>query len=454
MKLKDKSILVLGLGISGISIIKTLDKEGAKIIVSDCKSREELADILEEIADIPIEYHFDGEDFSYSDIDLIIKSPGIPPNSYFVEKAVRNNILLITDLELAYRCFFRENLVAITGSNGKTTTTVITGEIFRNAGFNTHVVGNIGTAILDKISTSYKDDIFIIETSSFQLEHTVNFKPKVSLITNISEDHIDWHGSIENYIKSKFKIFANQDKNDYLILNYDDEILRQLEGQISPKIIWFSTREELDDGIYCKGDKIIVNSYRFEKFYISLENIKIKGRHNIENILASIAIALTYKINSKVIIDTLEKFKGLEHRLEFVRRINGIDFYNDSKATNILSSIKAIEAIESPIILIAGGYNKNSYYQELIDSFDSKVKCLILLGETKEIIRSLALKSSFCDKDIYIVDTIEEAVNLAYNKAKKGDNILLSPASASWDQYKSFEERGKDFKRFVLSLVE
>lgn len=454
MSLKDKRVLVLGLGISGISIVETLYELGAKIIISDSKNEKQLENILDKINHIPMEYHFNGDDFSYSDIDLIIKSPGVPPTSYFVEKGVKHKIEIITDLELAYRYFFRKNLIAITGSNGKTTTTVLVGKIFENASYNTHVVGNIGTAILERIRKSNEDDVFIIETSSFQLEHTKDFRPKVSLITNISEDHIDWHGSYKNYIESKFKVFSNQRKEDYVILNYDDQVLRQLENNITPRIIWFSSREKLEDGIYCDGSEIVVNCKDFEKFTISLNKIKVKGGHNIENIHGSIAIALVFKIDSKTIINTVENFKGLEHRLEFVRSVGNISFYNDSKATNTQSSIMAIEAIEAPIILIAGGFNKNSNYKELVKSFNNKIKKLILIGETKETIRYEAISNNFDDKNIYLVNTMEEAVKLAYDKGQEGDNVLLSPASASWDQYKNFEERGNDFKKFVYSLVE
>lgn len=454
MSLRDKRVLVLGLGITGISIIKALNELGADIVVSDNKSREELKDTLKEIEDIPMEIHLDGRDFSYSNIDLIVKSPGIPPNSYYVEKGVKNNIEIITDLELAYRYFNRKNIIAITGSNGKTTSTVLIGEIFKNAGYQTHVVGNIGTAILDKIRRSDQNDVFIIEASSFQLEDTVSFKPKVALITNISEDHIDWHGSYDNYIKSKYKVFANQMDEDHLILNYDDKVLRQLEGKITPKIIWFSSKENLGEGIYIKEENIVVSCRDFEKFTISIENIKIKGKHNIENILACIAIALVYRIDSKIIINSIENFNGLEHRLEFVREIKGINFFNDSKATNVSSSVKAIEAIDPPIVLIAGGYSKNSNYREYVKAFESRVIKLILIGETKEMIKREAINIGFADENIYLAATMIDAVNLAYEISRPGDNILLSPASASWDQYKDFEERGNDFKKIVYSLVE
>lgn len=454
MDLKDKRVLVLGLGISGISIIKTLYSLGSKILISDSKSYGDLEKALNEISHIEMETYLNGEDFSFSNIDLIIKSPGIPPHSYFVKKAMENNIEIITDLELAYRNFYRENIISITGSNGKTTSTHLTGEIFKAAGFSSHLVGNIGTPILEKMQTSKEDDVFILEASSFQLENTLNFKPKVSLIINISEDHIDWHGSHENYIKSKFKIFANQDKDDYCILNYDDEVLRELKNKVSAKTIWFSTKEDLEEGIFLKSNKILVNYRGYENLSIDLENIKVKGIHNIENILACIGIAITYNINPEIIKNTVENFKGLDHRLEFVISNKGVSFYNDSKGTNILSSVKALEALEPPIILIAGGYNKNTNYKEFVSSFDNKVKKLILMGETKEIIKYHAINSGINEEDIFLVDSMAQAVELAYKIAKAGDSVLLSPASASWDQYKNFEERGNDYKKIVYSLVE
>lgn len=454
MNLRGKKVLVLGLGISGISIIKALHSLDAKIIVSDSKSYEDLEDLVKKIDHIPMEIHFNGDDFSFSSIDVIVKSPGIPPNSYFVIKAIENNIEIITDLELAYRYYYRENLIAITGSNGKTTSTVLTGEIFNNAGYKTFVVGNIGTAILERIPNSNKDDIFVIESSSFQLEHTLDFKPKVALITNISQDHIDWHGSYENYIKSKFKIFANQDENDYLILNYDDNKLRELKNKLVANIIWFSSKEELKEGIFLKDKNILVNYIGYENFSINIDSLKVKGIHNIENILGCIAIAITYKIEPEVIKKTIENFKGLEHRLEFVKRKNGKTFYNDSKGTNVLSSIKALEAIGAPIILIAGGYNKHTDYREFVSAFGDKVKKLILMGETGETIKEEAIKYGLPEKDIFLVDSMESAVRLANENAESGDNILLSPASASWGQYKNFEERGNDFKNMVFSLME
>ena len=452
MSLINKNILVLGLGITGISTIKALYKLGAKIIVSDTKDEESLANVLKEIEDIPIELHLDSNDIDLTIVDLVVKSPGIPPTSNLVKKAIENNIEVITDIELAYRISPTKNIIAITGTNGKTTCTVLAGELFKKAGFNTHIVGNVGVGILDKMLDSTKDDIFVIEASSFQLEHTSSFKPKVSLITNITPDHIDWHGSLENYIDAKLKIIRNQDNNDFIILNYDDKLLRQLKGEVNGRIIWFSASDTLTEGVYLENDYIVINDGIKKVSLMPSKNLKIIGKHNLENVLGCIGIAVAMKLDLEIVKESLLNFQGVEHRIEFVINKKGISFYNDSKGTNPDASIKAIEAVNSPIILIAGGYDKKSSYDELIKAFNNKVKALILFGQTKDMIKEAAIENGY--NSVYIVNDLNEAVNLAYSIGKEKDSVLLSPACASWDMYSSFEERGRDFKKIVFSLLE
>lgn len=452
MDLMDKEVLVIGLGISGVSTIKALDKLGARISVSDSKSEEELKDILGELKDIKIKKYLNDIDFSLSDIDLLVKSPGVPPTAKIVKKAIEANIEIITDIELGYRLSPTDNIIAITGTNGKTTTTILTGEIFEDDLYNTFVVGNIGIGILKELEKAKKDDVFIIEASSFQLENTSQFKPKVSLILNISPDHLDWHGSYENYIRAKKKIFKNQNKNDYTVLNYDDKILRSFEGELNSNIIWFSSKEKLDSGIYIEEDFIVIKNSRYKKKIMPISDIKILGKHNLENILASIAIAYAMDLDLGKVRETIKTFPGVEHRLEYVTNKGEVSFYNDSKGTNIEASIKAIESIEESIILIAGGYDKGLEFDELIKVFNSKVKKLILLGETKEKLKDAAIRNNF--NDYVLVKDLEEAVKLAYSLSSKGDSVLLSPACASWGMYKNFEERGKAFKKLVSDLEE
>lgn len=452
MSLTNKKILVLGLGVTGISTIKALYKLGARIIVSDTKNEESLANVLKEISDIPIELHLNSNDIDLTMVDLVIKSPGIPPTSNLVKKAIENNIEVITDIELAYRISPTKNIIAITGTNGKTTCTVLTGEIFKNANYNTHVVGNVGVGILDKMLEATKDDIFVIEASSFQLEHTSSFKPKVSLITNITPDHINWHGSLENYIVSKLKILKNQDINDFIILNHDDKLLRQLKGEVNGKIIWFSVRDILSEGVYIENDFIVINDGVKKLVLMSSKDLKIIGKHNLENVLGCIGIAVAMNLDLDIVRESLINFQGVEHRIEFVVNKKGVSFYNDSKGTNPDASIKAIEAVKEPIILIAGGYDKKSSYDDFIKAFNKKVKALILFGQTKDIIKEAAMANGY--NSVYLVNDLKEAISLAFSIAKEKDNVLLSPACASWDMYSNFEERGRDFKKIVFSLLE
>lgn len=452
MYLNNKSVLVVGLGISGVSTIKALNKLGAKISITDNKREEELKESLDEISNIYLRKYFDTDDIDLNNIELVIKSPGVPANTHIIDKAIRNNIEVITDIELAYRISKSRNIIGITGTNGKTTTTMLMKEIYKNVDKEYYVVGNIGVGILDKIIESKEDDVFIVELSSFQLEHTKIFKPKVSLILNLSPDHIDWHGSYENYIESKFKIFKNQSKEDYIVLNYDDEILRSIKENknLKAKVIWFSIKEKLEQGIYIEDGFIIIKNEVITIKLMKVNELKIIGNHNLENVLASIGISIGMGINLELVKKALIEFKGIEHRLEYVTTKKGINFYNDSKGTNIAASIKAIESIRRPIILIAGGYNKNSNFDDFIKGFNNKVKALILFGETKEIIKEAALSKGFTE--VHLVETMKEAVYLAYELGEENNNVLFSPACASWDMYKNFEERGKDFKEAVYSL--
>ena len=452
MNLKNKKVLVLGLGITGISTIKALDKLGADIVLSDKKTEEDLKDVLNKINYISMEKHLNTDEFDLQGIDLIIKSPGIPPFVKLLKIANENGIEVITDIEFAYRVSQNKNFIAITGTNGKTTSTMLTGEILRKAKIKTHVVGNIGTGIMDKILEAGNDDVFVTELSSFQLEHTSTFKPKIGLITNITPDHLDWHGSFENYRDAKLKIFRNQDKMDYLILNYDDINLRGLKNKVKSKVIYFSTKEKLQEGIYADEEYIIINYHNDSLKLMRCDELKILGKHNLENALGCIGIAIAMGISIDILKEALKTFQGVEHRLEFVATWDGITFYNDSKGTNPDASMKAVEAVKKPIILIAGGYDKGSSYDEFIRSFNGKVKALILLGQTKEKIKEAAMANNFTN--FFLVNNMKEAVGVSSKIGIQGDNVLLSPACASWGMYKNYEERGKDFKKEVFDLME
>lgn len=452
MEITNKNILVIGLGISGVSTIKALHKLGANITVTDSKREEELKDVIQALEAIPLTKLLGSNEVDLEDIDLIVKSPGVSPTIPLIQDAISRGIEVISDIELAYRLDLNQNFIAITGTNGKTTTTSLVGEIFKDAGFKTHVVGNIGRAILGELVDSAKEDIFVIEASSFQLEHTRYFKPKVGLILNLAPDHLDWHGSFEAYVNAKKKIFKNQDEDDFLVLNFADDLLRSCKDEAGSKIIWFSTTERLAEGIYIDGEDIVISYDGRQNRLMSLKEVKLPGRHNLENTLAAIGIALALGLDLERVRKTISNFKGVEHRLEYVGNKKGISFYNDSKGTNPDASIKAIEAIPAPIILIAGGFDKGTDFGPFIRSFNGKVKALILLGQTKYKIKECADIHNF--KDYHLVDSLEEGVQLAYKLAERGDNILLSPACASWGMFKDFEERGNAFKAAVHSLRE
>ena len=449
MEIKNKKILVMGLGITGVSSLNILKKHTTHIFVYDNKPAHFIKQKLSsENLDAKI---IDIDNLSeLNEMDLIVKSPGVKPEHIILQKAKELNISVISDIELAYFLTNTQNIVGITGTNGKTTATILAGEVFKASGKKTFVTGNVGVGILDKIEELKEKDILIIELSSFQLQHTHLFRPKAALILNITPDHLDWHNTMENYINAKLKIFKNQTQDDYLVLNYDDPILKKLEGSTLAKTMWFSIKEELSEGIFIRNNSIVYKSEDLEETIILLKDIKLLGSHNLENICGVIGLAKAFKINTKIIADTIRNFKGVPHRLEFVGEYKGVKYYNDSKGTNIDSTIKAIEAVDGPLVLIAGGYDKGAAYDKLIDCFKNKGDDLILIGQTKNLLKKSAENKGI--KNIYLFDNMEEAVLKAIEISKPGLSILLSPACASWDMYDSFEERGDHFKRLVVEL--
>lgn len=449
MNIENKNILILGLGVSGVASAKALNILKANVIISDSKSENELKKYIDQLKNINIKYYLEINNINLDNIDLIVKSPGIKNSVPIIQSAIKKNIEVVTDVELGYR-LFDNKFIAITGTNGKTTTTTLVGKVFEEAGITAHITGNIGVGILWELVNSKKEDFFIIEASSFQLENTRFFKPNISAIINLKPDHLDWHGNYENYKKSKCKIFKNQDRNDFTILNYDDLEVRDLENQTKSKVIFFSGREKLNKGIFINCNNIVYSDGIKNINIVKLEDIKMPGKHNIENIMTAIGVALACDIDINSLRKSITEFEGVEHRLEFVDEIEGVRYYNDSKGTNIDASIQAIKSIKEPIILIAGGYDKNSSYDEFIESFDGKVSALILLGQTAYEIRKSAQKYDI--ENIYMVNNMKEAVEKAYSLAEYKSNVLLSPASASWGMYNNYAERGDDFKNMVKNI--
>jgi UDP-N-acetylmuramoylalanine--D-glutamate ligase len=443
------NVLVVGLGVSGIACIKGLSGADVKIYAFDESSKENLKDRLMEVQGIEVEYFFGNEEINKINIkslDYAIKSPGIKYEAPIIEKLLINNIEVISDIEAAYRAT-NAPIVSITGTNGKTTTTSLIGEVVRKSGKSYKVTGNIGFGIYYDALKAKGEDILVAEVSSFQLAGTSKYKPHISVLTNITPDHLDYHHTVDNYTGAKFKNVINQDENDYAILNYEDSTIRNYSDKIKAKKIFFSSERLLESGIYVENDQVFYRTGNDKEFIIKTKDIFIPGKHNLENAMAACGAAIALGIDIKVIAGVLKEFKGVEHRLEFTGEYNKVKFYNDSKGTNPDASIKAIQGIDKPIILIAGGYDKQSSYDELIKAFDKKVKALILLGQTADDIERCALKYSF--KNIYKVETMDEAVKKSFELAEEGDNVILSPACASWGMYPNYEVRGRDFKERV-----
>ncbi|KKY00163.1 UDP-N-acetylmuramoyl-L-alanyl-D-glutamate synthetase [Paraclostridium benzoelyticum] len=452
MDLKNKNVLLVGLAKTGVSTIKKLNKLGANIIVNDIKPKEKLEGIIEEIDNLDnIEYVLGKHLESIENIDLTIVSPGVPLDLPFIEKIKSEGIKIIGEVELAYKLSKNPTFIGITGTNGKTTTTSLVGEMFKKANKDTYIVGNIGNPVIDTVDLTNENSYLVTELSSFQLESIEDFKPKVSTIINITEDHLNRHHTMENYINAKARVFKNQDKTDFTILNYDDSIVRDLGKNSNGNVLYFSIKEEVKQGAYLdKNNNIVIKVDGKELVLMNKSELSLPGNHNLENAMSAILMAYVLNIHTDVIIDTLRTFKGVEHRLEFVTNKDGIMFVNDSKGTNPDSTIKAITSYEKPIVLIAGGYEKQSDFTEMIKYATKNVKALVLLGQTAEKIETTAKEHGI--DNISKVKDMEAAVKKAYEIAESGDVVLLSPACASWDMYPNFEARGLDFKENIYKL--
>ena len=451
MDLRNKKILLVGLAKTGISTIKHLDRLGAKIIVNDIKEESKLKEILKELKSIDnVEYILGYHPENVDDIDMAVVSPGVPLDLPFILKLKEEKIEIIGEVELAYRLSKNPKFIGITGTNGKTTTTSLVGEIFKTANKDTYFVGNIGNPVIDTVDKADKNSVLVTELSSFQLESIVKFKPHVSAILNITQDHLNRHHTMENYIIAKSKVFMNQDKDDYTVLNYDDLEVRNLANKCNSKVIYFSRKEKIEGGIYLDENNNIIIDIDEKIEFLNKDELSLPGGHNLENCMAAIAICYVSDIDLDVLKKVLTTFNAVEHRLEFVRNLNNIMFVNDSKGTNPDSTIKAVQSYKNPIILIAGGMDKGSSFDELLEIAKENVRTLVLLGETASKIEISAKNKGF--NDIHRVKDMKEAVKTSYELAQSGDVVLLSPACASWDMYKSFEVRGKDFKDNVNNL--
>ena len=451
MEVKNKKVLVFGLGISGIGAGKILEAHGADVVLYDGNQKlteEKVRKQLGEDSNAKIVIGEFPEEI-LENLDMTVLSPGVPTDLPVIEKMRKQGVTVIGEVELAYQ-YGKGDVLAITGTNGKTTTTTLLGEIMKNYQDNVYVVGNIGTPYTTAASLMTDDTITVAEMSSFQLESIADFRPRVSAILNFTPDHLNRHHTMEAYVNAKKNIAKNQTEDDYCILNYEDELTREFGKEVKAKVLYFSSQRKLEEGIYLEDGNIIYHYGNVSEKICHVDELQILGTHNHENVMAACAMAAVYGVPVEKIRESVKAFKGVEHRIEYVTEKDGVAYYNDSKGTNPDAAIKGIQAMNRPTVLIGGGYDKGSEYTEWINSFDGKVKKLILIGDTKEKIAEDARKCGFTDYEF--ADTFEEAVLTAAKIAESGEAVLLSPACASWDMFPSYEVRGEKFKEIVKSL--
>ncbi len=452
MELKNKRVLVVGLGKSGKSAALFLRDHGARVTVSDVRSAEALAGEIPALLDAGIMVETGGHGLlTFRRQDLIVVSPGVPYDTPELKQVRAFGLPIIGELELASR-FLQGQIVAITGSNGKTTTTSLLGKIFADAGVPTLVGGNIGTPVIDLIAQSTPQTTSVLEVSSFQLETVVEFRPHIAVVLNITQDHLDRHGSFENYAAMKARITAQQTADDFFVLNGEDKPTQMLAARTKAQVFWFSGRRAIKQGAFVHKERIVFLPREGAKPepVMPLAEIPLKGAHNVENVLAAVCAARLGGVSAESIGASVAGFKAVEHRLEFVANLCGVAFYNDSKATNVDATKKALEAFAGGVHLILGGKDKNSDYTELADLLRARVKTVYTIGSAAEKIeRHLAGVVK-----IVSAGTLDAAVRQATQLAVAGDVVLLAPACSSFDQFTSYEHRGRVFKELVKGLAD
>ena len=458
MELKNKRVLVVGLGRSGVSSAIFLQEHGAKVIVSDSKAEAQLQREIPALLDrgISIETGRHGER-TFRDQDLIVVSPGVPSDQPQLQHARTLGIPVIGEVELAFR-FLQGKVLAITGSNGKTTTTTLVGEILAKSGKKTLVGGNIGTPVISLAGKSTPDTLAVLEVSSFQLESIEQFCPWIAAILNITPDHLDRHHTFQAYVNAKARIFEKQHAlragekqgpNDFAVLNADDPTCVALKDRVKGSLLWFSRKQSVEYGAFVSGDEIIFRQNGQEQPVLGRSDIQLKGEHNLENVLAAVAMSMVAGCTPQQVRQAVSEFRAVEHRLELVSTINGVTFYNDSKATNVDATMKALESFPANIHIILGGKDKGSDYTVLNPLLRERVKRVYLIGAATDKISSHVQNSTAVVRS----GTLERAVRQAFEAAKPGDVVLLAPACASFDQFENYEHRGRVFKELVQSLT-
>lgn len=447
-----KKVLVFGSGKSGIGAAALLSKLGAKPVIYDGNEKLNPADILAKLEDKNTKIilgEFPEEEMA--DLELVIMSPGVPCDLPVVDQFRAAGIKIWGEVELAYQVG-KGRVLAITGTNGKTTTTSLLGEIMKDYCPEVYVVGNIGNPYTDAAPLMTEQAVTVAEISSFQLETTEEFHPEASCITNITEDHLNRHHTMEEYIRVKELITANQTEEDVCVLNYEDPILREFGKDIRPEVVYFSSLRALDKGIYYQDGEIRIADGEKVETLVKTDDLQLLGLHNYENIMCAAAMALHAGVPMDSVVKTICAFKGVAHRIEYVGEKKGVKYYNDSKGTNPDAAIKGIQAMNRPTLLIGGGYDKQSTYEEWINAFDGKVRYLVLIGQTREKIADTALRCGFPKESILFCENLEEAVKTCASLANEGDAVLLSPACASWGQFDNYEQRGDMFRQYANEL--
>ncbi|ENH98330.1 UDP-N-acetylmuramoyl-L-alanyl-D-glutamate synthetase [Gracilibacillus halophilus YIM-C55.5] len=437
-------VLVLGLAKSGTAVSKLLANHQIEVVANDLKaSTQDTA--VQELMDMGIDIELGHHSLSLLErVDVVIKNPGIPYHNSLIDEAIRRGIPVITEVELMHYMDV-DSLVGITGSNGKTTTTSLIYEMVKTDEQPVQIAGNIGFVASEIAAEAKSNEALIVELSSFQLQGITRLKLDISVLLNIFEAHLDFHHTLENYMEAKANIFKNQTADDVLVYNADDQLVLSMIEDAEATCIPFSMNEVLLNGTYCSDGAIFYQNERV----IDVDEIVLVGQHNLENILAAVSVAKAKGVRNQSIQSVLQTFTGVRHRLQYVSEVNGRFFYNDSKATNILATSKALRSFRQPVILLAGGLDRGNGFDDLLP-YVTNVKAMVLFGQTAFKLASTAEKAGI--QDITIVETMEEAVASSYNLSQSGDVILLSPACASWDQYRTFEERGDMFVNFVHKL--
>ena len=453
MEWEKKKVLVVGMARSGVAAAQLLRASGAEVTVNDSKSEEELGEQLKPLEGLQLTRRFGcGAMELLEGHDCLVISPGIPDTAPFVVRAREMGIYVVGELELAAQ-LSRGTLVAVSGTNGKTTTVSLLGDIFANSGRVTHVVGNIGYPFSLAALVSHPEDVMVCEVSSFQMETADTFHPHVALLTNITEDHLNRHGTMEVYTAMKMRMFRNQTPEDYAVFNADDPGLEGLSEQVKGHVLMFSRKREVKEGTFVRDGQIMIRLGNSEKKVCGTEEVRIPGPHNLENALGAVCAAAAMDVPIPVIRHSLKTFPGVEHRIESVRELDGVEYINDSKGTNVDSTIKAVQTMTAPTVIILGGYDKHTSFDPLSQEIasGSMIREVVLIGETAEMIEKSLRKAGY--RSIHHAGSMHEAVEIARSLAGKGWNVLLSPACASFDMFKDYEERGRIFKQIVNELV-